>query len=125
MYRGFLNEDNDPTGNLSGKGIAAKKAAHLNVFKIPKRSPEFNVLDYAIWTQIERLLRAQERKFNFSKRETRAELEERLARTAKELSPLFIRKAIRNLKERLHRCYEAKGGLFEEGGKTRKTKRSL
>jgi hypothetical protein len=33
-------EDNDPTGNNSGKGIAAKQESKLKVLKIPKHSPD-------------------------------------------------------------------------------------
>ena len=115
-----LVEDNDPSGNLSNKGIAAKKAARIVVFKIPKRSPDLNVLDYAIWARIERLMRLQERKFTESKREDREQFEERLDRTAKALPKAFVNNAIKNLKERFQRCYKAKGGLFEEGGRSAK-----
>ena len=64
-------EDNDPTGNRSRRGIEAKRKAKLRVLEIPKRSPELNVLDFAIWSEVERRMRAQERKWPASKRESR------------------------------------------------------
>ena len=113
-------EDNDPTGNLSGKGIAAKKASKLNVFHIPKRSPDLNVLDYSIWSAVERRMRAQEKKWPDSKKETRADFERRLNRTAKNLPKTFIDKSIGDMRRRCDLLLKAKGGLFEEGGRKRR-----
>ena len=110
-------EDNDPTGNLSKLGCAAKAASHIKAFEIPKRSPDLNVLDYAIWSEVERRLRAQERKWPTSKRESRTAFEKRLDRTARNLSTAFIERSIGDMARRCRLLYEAKGGLFEEGGK--------
>lgn len=109
-------EDNDPTGNQSKKAIAAKKENKIHIFSIPKRSPELNVLDYAIWSQVEKRLRKQEKNFPSNKTETRATFEARLDRTAKRLPSSFIDRAIGNMKERCQRLFDAKGALFEEGG---------
>ena len=97
-------------------GIAAKIDCEIEVFEIPKRSPDLNVLDYAIWSKVETLMRAQERGWPDSKRETREQFEKRLDRTALTLDPAFINKCILIPKERCKRLYDAKGGLFEEGG---------
>ena len=113
-------EDNDPTGNRSAKGMDAKRAANLEVLALPKRTPELNVMDFAVWSEVERRLRKQERSWPTSKRETRAEFERRLNRTAKALPKEFIDKSIGDLKRRCERLYAAKGGLFEEGGKSRR-----
>ena len=113
-------EDNDPTGNRSAKGMDAKRAANLEVLALPKRTPELNVMDFAVWSEVERRLRKQERSWPTSKRETRAEFERRLNRTAKALPKEFIDKSIGDLKRRCERLYVAKGGLFEEGGKSRR-----
>ena len=110
-------EDNDPTGNLSKAAIAAKRKAKLEVLCLPKRSPDLNVLDFAVWGEVERRLRAQERRWPEGKKETRAEFERRLDRLAKALPSSFIDKSIGDLKRRCERLYLAKGGLFEEGGK--------
>ena len=116
-------EDNDPTGNMSKKGIAEKSAQGLTVLTIPKRSPDLNVLDYAIWAEVEKRLRAQERNMGSEKYETRAEFEQRLDRTARRLPASFINNAIGNLQKRCQLLYKAKGGLFEEGG--RRSRRPL
>jgi len=52
--------------------------------------------------------------------ETREQFERRLDRTASGLEKEFIDKSIANLRERVWRLHEAKGGLFEEGGKARR-----
>ena len=109
-------EDNDPTGFRSKAGLAAKRLAKINVLQIPKRSPDLSVMDYAIWKQITRRMRLQERRFKKSKRETRAQFLARLSRTARNLDSSFIDKAIGNMKERCRRLHEAKGRHFEEGG---------
>ena len=113
-------EDNDPSGNNSKKGVAAKAASKIHVFNIPKRSPDLNVMDYSIWAEVERKLREQERKMPPSKRETRQEFERRLDRTAANLPKEFIDKAIGDMRRRCELLSKAKGGLFEEGGRARR-----
>lgn len=113
-------EDNDPTGNQSNKGLQAKRESKLEVLHIPKRSPDLNVMDFAVWSEIERRMRQQEKKWPASKRETREAFELRLNRTAKNLPEAFINKSISDLKRRSERLFEAKGGLFEEGGRARR-----
>ena len=109
-------EDNDPTGFKSNEGKAAKREAKIRTFGIPKRSPDLNVLDYAIWKQVTRKMCAQEKKFPKSKRETRAEYIARLRKVAKRLPADSISKAVGNMAMRCRRLYDAQGGHFEEGG---------
>ena len=97
--------------------MRAKAASKLDVFCLPKRSPELNVLDYAVWAEVERRLRAQEKRWSYGKRETRAEFEGRLDRVAKALPSTFINDSIMDMKRRCERMFAAEGGLFEEGGK--------
>lgn len=111
-----LLEDNDPTGFKSKIAIKAKKANGIRVFEIPRRSPDLNVCDYALWKQVTRRMRLQEKKFRASKRETRAEYVERLRKTAKGLSRAFVTRAIGSMRKRCQRLYAAKGRHFEEGG---------
>ena len=81
------------------------------------RSPDLNVLDYAIWAEVEKRLRKQERNMPDAKHETRAQFEQRLDRTARNLPEAFINKSIGDLQKRCKLLYKAKGGLFEEGGR--------
>ena len=108
-------EDNDPTGYKSKLAIAAKQKCRLRVLALPKRSPDLNVMDYAIWKAINRKMRAQERRMKRSTRESRNDYIKRLARAAKSLSSAFIQKACMNMKRRCELLYKAKGGHFEEG----------
>lgn len=110
-------EDNDPTGFKSRRGIDAKAEAGINVFEIPKRSPDLNVLDYAVWKQVGRIMRKQERSFPKGKRETREEFVARLRRVAVRLPRGFVEKAVGDMARRCERLYMAKGGHFEEGGR--------
>ena len=77
-------------------------------------------MDFAVWSEIERRMRRQERSFPASKRETRTAFAKRLDRVAKMLPESFINKAIGNLQHRCQLLLEAKGGLFEEGGRSRR-----
>ena len=110
-------EDNDPTGFKSTKGEDAKKASKIEVFAIPKRSPDLNVLDYSVWKEVNRRLRKQEKNWPSEKRETREAYKARLRRTAKNLPKEFILKSIGDMRRRCQRLLEAKGHFFEEGGR--------
>ena len=131
-------EDNDPTGFKSTQGEAAKRKVHIKPFCIPKRScvasagggrpippemqrarsPDLNVLDYAIWKNVNRKMREQERRMAKSKRETRAEYTKRLLQAARlALSPDFLKRSIVAMKRRCRLLFDAKGGYFQEGGR--------
>ena len=118
-------EDNDPTGFKSKKGVRAKAANKIKVFAIPKRSPDLSVCDYALWKQVNAVMRRQEARFHRSKRETRAQFIERLKRAARGLTATFINKSIGDMVWRCKRCYEAQGGHFEEGGRKPKAARHV
>ena len=109
-------EDNDPTGFKSKRGIAAKTAAKMDVPEIPCRSPDLNVMDYAIWAEINRRMRRQEKHWPKGKRESRSQFAARLRRTAKNLPPTFIETSMCDMQRRCQRVLAAKGGFIEEGG---------
>jgi len=110
-------EDNDPSGFLSAKGIAAKVDARIRPFHIPPRSPQLNVCDYALWALVNTRMRAQERNFPKSKKETRGAFLDRLRRTALGLPREVVANCVKDLRRRCGRLLTAKGGHFEEGGK--------
>ena len=110
-------EDNDPTGFKSRKGEIAKQRSHIKIFTIPRRSPDLNVCDYALWKQINRTMRRQEKTFPRTKRETRVAYIARLRKAAMGLKKAFVDSAIGNMHERCQRLYAAKGGHFQEGGR--------
>ena len=115
--RFMILEDNDPTGFKSGKGHGAKRRAKVDVFPIPKRSPDLSVMDYAVWKDVNRRMRAQERSWPAKKRETREQYVARLRRTALRLPETFIRESIGDMERRCERCYDAPGRYFEEAGR--------
>ena len=41
--------------------------AHIRTFNIPKRSPDLNVCDYALWTAVNNRMRSQEEAWPASK----------------------------------------------------------
>ena len=122
-YRGCskftILEDNDPTGNLSQKGIVAKQQGKMVVLQIPKRSPDLNVLDYVVWAKVEKLLRKQEQKMA-NKTESREQFEKRLDKTALSFSEEDIDNWVGSLHQRCQQLFAAKGGLFEEGGRSKR-----
>ena len=91
----------------------------MEVLHTPKRSPDLNVLDYAVWAKVERLLRKQEQKMT-KKTETREEFEKRLDRTAFDIPEEDINNWVGDLQKRCQQLYIAKGGLFEEGGRSKR-----
>ena len=64
-------------------------------YSLQRRSPDLHVLDYAIWSEVEKQMRRQERNMKDSKHETRAQFEARLDRTANALPKDFIDRSIR------------------------------
>ena len=110
-------EDNDPTGFKSGKGKLAKERARIVAFEIPHRSPDCNICDFALWTEVNKRMRRQEQTWAAGKRETRQEYLARLRKTALRLPPAFIKNSIGDMARRCKRLRAAKGRHFEEGGK--------
>ena len=98
----------------------AKAATKLEVHHIPKHSPDLNVMEFVIWSEIERRMRLQERKWPVSRRETRDQFGRRLGRTARSLTASYIDKSVGDLKRRCDLLHAAKGGLFEEGRRRRR-----
>ena len=90
------------------------------MLSLPGRSPDFNLMDYSAWSEVERRLRAQEKKFPATKHETRAEFTRRLDRASRNIPKQFIDKSISDLPWCCERLYQAKGGFFEEGGRRRR-----
>ena len=109
-------EDNDPTGYQSRRGIQAKKDANLVPIGLPPRSPDLNPLDYSLWGEVNRRMRAQERGWPKNKRETREQYLSRLRRTALNLPSSYINDIIGDMALRCKLCMEADGGHFAEGG---------
>ena len=107
-------EDNDPTGYKSKAGNAQKAASNIVTDDLPKRRPDLNVLDYSLWHEINVRMRAQERSFPKSKRESMDEFKERLRRTALGLPPPLVKKAVAGMKRRCQIISAATGDLFSE-----------
>ena len=110
-------EDNGPARFTPSKGKAAKAASKIEPFVIPCRTPELSVCDYALWKEVNKRMRRQEKHWAAGKKETRAAYMARLRRTAMRLPEAFIRKSIGDMARRCHRLYKAKGHHIEEGGK--------
>ena len=77
-----------------------------------------NVCDYALWAEVNRRMRRQERFWPESKKETRATYLKRLRRTALRLPASFCDKSIKDMRRRCRLLFEAKGKHFEEGGRS-------
>ena len=107
-------EDNDPTGYKSNKGLAAKKAVGIKTDDLPKRSPDFNVLDYSLWKAINARMRAQEREFPKNMKETKAEFLARLRRTALNLPTAAVQSAVEDMHRRVRLCAKYRGRQYVE-----------
>ena len=78
-------------------------------------SPQLNMCDYALWVQVEKRMRAQEKRFSPSFRESRPAFLKRLRRTALRLPSSFVNDSLTNMKIRCQRLVAAEGGHIEEG----------
>ena len=112
-------EDNDPAGFKSSKAVRAKAEAGnkfgIKVFPIPRRSPDLNVCDYSLWSEVNRRMRKQEANWESSRRETRKAYLARLRRTALRLPANFVNKSIGDMRKRCLRLKAAAGKHFREG----------
>ena len=108
-------EDNDPAGFKASKGVQAKAAVGIKVFPIPRRSPDLNICDYALWLEVNRRMRKQEANWSTARRETRKAYLARLRRTAMRLPADFINRRIENMRTRCLRLKAANGNHFREG----------
>ena len=95
---------------------AAKKAAGISTLDLPKRSPDLMPLDFSFWKNLNTRMRAQEKDWPDSKKETRAQYLARLRRTALATPADFINSIMGAMHKRCKLCDDAKGGHFPEGG---------
>ena len=102
-----------PSSSLVGFRCLVSQAK-IDEFNIPKRSPDLNVCDYALWAEVNKRMRAQERHWPAARKETRANFLARLRRTAKNLPQQFVDDAIGDMKRRCKLVLDAKGGHIEE-----------
>ena len=99
---------------LHGSSCEGGRAHHC--VEIPKRSPCLNVCDYSLWPEMNCRMRAQEKRFAATKRETRNAYLKRLPRTALSL-PLSVVAAAMGRHEasarEVDRCgrWQHRGGL--------------
>ena len=107
-------EDNDPAGYKASKGVAAKAAAGIVTDDLPPRSPDLNVLDYALWHAINVKMREKEASFPKDKKESEDEFKARLRKTALGLPTTLVKKCVGDMRRRCQKIIECKGGLFTE-----------
>ena len=107
-------EDNDPSGYQSKRALATKASKNIRQFKIPKRSPDLTVIDYFVWSEVERRMRTMERAWPNTRHETRQQYIRRLRAAVRSIPANVIDKAIGDLARRAELLYRARGGLFDE-----------
>ena len=66
-FKWHVMEDNDPAGHKSSMAESCKKALGIKVRTMPPRSPDLNVLDYSLWSEISKRMRRQEQDFHNNK----------------------------------------------------------
>ena len=108
-------EDNDPAGYKAKMALDAKVAANITPLEFPKHSPHLNVMDFFVWSEVEKRLRGQERSWPDDWHETRPAFIRRLRRVAQSLPVDLVDKAVGDLARRVEALNQATGGLFEEG----------
>ena len=107
-------EDNDPAGYKSGKARRAKEAVNIVTDDLPRRSPDLNILDYYVWHAVNLRMRAKERTFCKSFKESRKAYMKRLRQTALGLPRAEVVKAMKHMRKRVLAIKKEKGGLIKE-----------
>ena len=107
-------EDNDPTGYKSSKGLAAKASVGIASMNLPKRSPDFNPLDFSLWAAINKAMVKQEATFRKGKKETKEAYKKRLRKTALSLPTAIVKNSVMDMRRRCQEVVKAQGGLFEK-----------
>ena len=107
-------EDNHPAGYKLRAGLKAKAAVGITTLNLPKRSPDLNVLDDSLWSQINTQMREAEAKRPKDFTEGWQEYKDRLRRTALALPAAVVKEAVMDVKRRLHALEVANGGYSEE-----------
>lgn len=107
-------EDNDPAGYKSGKGKAAKQECGIVPFSLPKRSPDLNPLDFALWHAINVAMKKQGSKMRKNKKESKLVYMARLRKTALALPTSVVKNAVMDMHKRVRKVVQAEGGLFKE-----------
>ena len=98
-------EDGDRKGNQSGKGMAAKAAAHIVSKTLPPRTPCWMPLDYAVWKRImDKVLEGGP-----EGRETKEQFLARLKRCAMSLPRPWVAKQIARMKTNIQEVLDARG----------------
>ena len=106
-------EDNDPSGFRSKMAIRKKKECNLVPIELPKRSPDLQPMDYAVWAGINKKMRESEKRMGAKVESKKAHLK-RSEKSAKTLGGEYLKSIQRSMKRRLAQCLKANGGLFEE-----------
>jgi hypothetical protein len=107
-------EDNDPAGYKSNAALETKKELGINVMSLPRRSPDLNVLDYSLWKEISKRLRAEEATFKLGYKESKASFLARLRRTARGVPATAVTAAVESMRRRCQGIKKNKGYLIDE-----------
>jgi hypothetical protein len=100
-----LVEDGDRKGNQSNKGKNAKKKAKIHALTLPPRTPSLMPLDYSIWKEVLKRMKACEP----TARETKGDFIDRLRRCAMRLPRGYVGRVLDRMKDNLKALKEAKG----------------
>ena len=93
--------------------MQAKVDSKIDVFEIPKRSPQLNLCDYWLWKAVNKRMRETEQGWAEGRKESREAYLRRLKRTAQSLTSDEINEATGSMKRRSQALYDAKGGQIE------------
>ena len=102
-------EASDPSGYKNGAAEDVKKTAGISPMIFLKRSPDMNLLDYGLWSCINKRLREQEAAFPKSKRETRKEYIKRLSQTILRVPASVLGPLVSPMKRRCQALEKAGG----------------
>lgn len=101
----LVMHDNDPTGYMSKKGVAARSENSVDSLLLPPYSPDLNPCDFYLWNAVmERFLKEPKKG-----RETVASFKARLRKAALSLPRAEVLKAVAAIKARAQAIIDADG----------------
>ena len=107
-------EDGDPAGFRSSLGVRTKGELGFSQIPLPPNSPDLQLLDYAVWSAANRVLRKQERGMQKGVVESKKSHKKRIRSALTGLKKDFLKKSQRSMARRLKQCFKAQGGHFKE-----------
>ena len=97
-------EDGDRKGFQSGAGIESKRKNKIESWKLPPRTPQWQPLDFSLWTDIDKRMLAGK-----TGPESKVAFLKRLRRVALATDVGLVKRCLASIRNRIHETVQSKG----------------